>query len=266
MMKNLVIKCGGSTIEKLPSSFFKELVELKNVHDIQPIIVHGGGPSISTLLSALKVETTFVNGLRMTTEPVLEVVEMILSGSMNKHLVRQVMKAGGNALGLSGVDGKFLMAKPISNAEELGLVGEIEEVNKQLLIAVMAQGVIPIISPVAVDNHGQHYNINADLAAAAIACAFKSTLCLVTDVDGVKVGNVIATDLSDTQVTSLIEEEHITGGMIPKVNAAISCLVNGVSKVGIINGATPEALTQFALEKTGVGTTFHLEEVMEKSV
>lgn len=265
-MKALVIKCGGSTIEKLPSSFFKELVELKNIHDIQPIIVHGGGPSISKLLSTLKVETTFVNGLRKTTEPVLEVVEMILSGTTNKHLVRQVMKAGGNALGLSGVDGKFLMAKPITNVDDLGLVGEIEQVNKQLLIAIMAQGVIPIISPVAVDNQGQHYNINADLAAAAIACAFHSTLCMVTDVDGVKVGKSIASNLSDIQVSSLIEENHITGGMIPKVKAAISCLENGVSKVGVINGSTPDALTLFALDKFGVGTTFYLEEVMEKSV
>lgn len=265
-MKALIIKCGGSTIENLPFSFYKELVELKSIHDIQPIIVHGGGPSISSLLSTLNVETTFVNGLRMTTEPVLEVVEMVLSGSMNKHLVRQVMKAGGNALGLSGVDGKFLMAKPISNAEELGLVGEIEWVNKQLLIAVMSQEVIPIISPVAVDNKGQHYNINADLAAAAIACAFHSSLCMVTDVDGVKVGESIVASLSDSQVVRLIEETHITGGMIPKVNAAISCLVNGVTKVGIINGATPDALTLFALGQGGVGTTFYLEEVMEKSV
>ncbi|KMJ59528.1 acetylglutamate kinase [Bacillus sp. LL01] len=265
-MKSLVIKCGGSTIEKLPSTFYTELVELKTIHDIQPIIVHGGGPSISSLLSAMKVETTFVNGLRKTTEPVLEVVEMVLSGSMNKHLVRQVMKAGGIALGISGVDGKFLIAKPISNAEELGLVGEIVEVNRQILAPFMKQGIIPIISPVAVDNQGQHYNINADLAAAAIAEAFGSPLCMVTDVDGVLVGDSIAANLSDTEVAILIEESHITGGMIPKVNAAVSCLMKGVSKVGIINGSTPDALTQFTLSECEVGTTFYLEEVMEKSV
>ncbi len=265
-MKSLIIKCGGSTIDQLSPSFYTELVELMNIHHIQPIIVHGGGPSISTILSTLKVETTFVNGLRKTTKPVLEVVEMILSGSMNKHLVRQVMKAGGNALGLSGVDGKFLMAKPISNAEELGLVGEIVEVNRQLLEPFMAQGIIPIISPVAVDNSGQHYNINADLAAAAIAEAFHAPLCMVTDVDGVLVGDSKAAKLSNTEVNMLIEESHITGGMIPKVRAAVSCLMKGVSKVGIINGSTPDALTQFALDKVGVGTTFYLEEVMEKSV
>ncbi|WP_404441849.1 acetylglutamate kinase [Sutcliffiella horikoshii] len=265
-MKSLVIKCGGSTVGKLSPSFFTELIELKNKHHIQPIVVHGGGPSISTILSSLNVETTFVNGLRKTTEPVLEVVEMVLSGSMNKHLVRQVMKAGGNAMGLSGVDGKFLMAKPISNAEELGLVGEIVEVNTELLISIMQKGIIPIISPVAVDLNGQHYNINADMAAAALSVAFNSPLCMITDVDGVKVGGSIAGNLSDLEVSSLIEEKQITGGMIPKVEAAVQCLTKGVSKVGIINGTSSDALTGFALNESSFGTSFYLEEVMKKSV
>ncbi|MGD6775069.1 MULTISPECIES: acetylglutamate kinase [Bacillaceae] len=265
-MKSLVIKCGGSTVEKLSSSFFTELVELKTKHHIQPIVVHGGGPSISSILSSLNVETTFVNGLRKTTEPVLEVVEMVLSGSMNKHLVRQVMKAGGNAIGLSGVDGKLLVAKPISNAEELGLVGEIVEVNTELLIPIMQKGIIPIISPVAVDTNGQHYNINADMAAAAISIAFRSPLCMITDVDGVHVGGSIASSLSDLEVYRLIEEKQITGGMIPKVEAAVQCLRQGVSMVGIINGTENDALTSFALNDHLFGTSFYLEEVMEESV
>lgn len=266
IMNILVIKCGGSTIEKLSPSFFTELVELKNKHQIQPIVVHGGGPSISTILSSLDVETTFVKGLRKTTEPVLEVVEMVLSGSMNKHLVRQVMKAGGNAMGLSGVDGKFLIAKPIANAEELGLVGEIVDVNKELLLPIMEQGIIPIISPVAVDTDGQHFNINADMAAAAVATAFRAPLCMITDVDGVLVGDSIMSKLSDIEVYSLIENNRITGGMIPKVEAAIQCLLKGVSKIGIINGTATDALTNFALNHTSAGTSFYLEEVMEKSV
>jgi len=265
-MKSLVIKCGGSTVEKLSPSFFKELVELKTKHHIHPIVVHGGGPSISSILSSLNVETTFVNGLRKTTEPVLEVVEMVLSGSMNKHLVRQVMKAGGNAIGLSGVDGKFLVAEPISNAEELGLVGEIVEVNAELLIPIMHKGIIPIISPVAVDTDGQHYNINADMAAAAIATTFLAPLCMITDVDGVLVAGSVASMLSDLEVYSLIENNQITGGMIPKVEAAIQCLTKGVSQIGIINGTSKNALTDFALNLNGAGTSFYLEEVMEKSV
>lgn len=265
-MESLVIKCGGSTIGKLSPSFFKELVELKNKHQIQPIVVHGGGPSISTILSSLNVETTFVNGLRKTTEPVLEVVEMVLSGSMNKHLVRNVMKAGGNAIGLSGVDGKLLLAEQIANAEELGLVGEIVDVNKELLLPIMQQGIIPIISPVAVDTEGQHYNINADMAAAAVATAFGAPLCMITDVDGVLVGDSVASKLSDSEVYTLIENKHITGGMIPKVEAAIQCLKKGVTQIGIINGITKDALTYFALNHTGAGTSFYLEEVMEKSV
>ncbi|WP_226681519.1 acetylglutamate kinase [Sutcliffiella horikoshii] len=265
-MKSLVIKCGGSTVEKLSASFFTELVELKTKHHIQPIVVHGGGPSISNILSSLNVETTFVNGLRKTTEPVLEVVEMVLSGSMNKHFVREIMKAGGNAMGLSGVDGRFLMAEPIANAEELGLVGEIVDVNKELLLTIMQQGIIPIISPVAVDKDGQHYNINADMAAAAVATAFRAPLCMITDVDGVLVGDSVVSKLSDLEVNSLIESNQITGGMIPKVEAAIQCLTKGVSKIGIINGTTRDALIDFALNHTGAGTSFYLEEVMEKSV
>ncbi|TYS62628.1 acetylglutamate kinase [Sutcliffiella horikoshii] len=265
-MKILVIKCGGSTIEKLSTSFFTELVGLKNKHQIQPIVVHGGGPSISSILSSLHVKTTFVNGLRKTTESVLEVVEMVLSGSTNKHLVRQIMKAGGNAMGLSGVDGKFLIAEPIANAEELGLVGEIVDVNKELLLPIMQQGIIPIISPVAVDTDGQHYNINADMAAAAVATAFRAPLCMITDVDGVLVGDSVASKLSDIEVYGLIDSNQITGGMIPKVEAAIQCLSKGVSKIGIINGTTCDALTHFALNHTCAGTSFYLKEVMEKSV
>lgn len=265
-MNSLVIKCGGSTVEKLSASFFTKLVELKTKHHIHPIVVHGGGPSISNILSSLNVETTFVNGLRKTTEPVLEVVEMVLSGSMNKHLVRQVMKAGGDAMGLSGVDGRLLLAEPIANAEQLGLVGEIVDVNKELLLPIMQQGIIPIISPVAVDTQGQHYNINADMAAAAIATALCAPLCMITDVDGVLIGDSVATKLSDIEVYNLIESKHITGGMIPKVEAAIQCLRKGVSKIGIINGNSTNALTHFALNDTGAGTSFYLEEVMEKSV
>ncbi|CAG9621659.1 acetylglutamate kinase [Sutcliffiella rhizosphaerae] len=264
-MKMLVIKCGGSTVDVLPSSFFTEIVKLKS-NGIHPIIVHGGGPAITELLHTLDVETVFVNGLRKTTVPVLDVVEMVLSGNVNKLIVRHIIKAGGIALGLSGVDGMLLKAKPLENSEELGLVGEIFEVNKNLLLTLINEGIIPVISPVAVDKQGQHYNTNADLAAAAIAKHFQAPLCMVSDVDGVLLnGNVIPT-ISDLEVTKLIEEQHITSGMIPKVKAAISCLKSGVEKVGIVNGSKANLVHKFATGEAVAGTTFYIEEVLKQHV
>ncbi|QFT89161.1 Acetylglutamate kinase [Bacillus sp. THAF10] len=259
-MNALVIKCGGSTIDKLPTSFFTDLVELRN-KGFHPIIVHGGGPNISSLLSSLNVETLFVNGLRKTTEPVLEVVEMVLSGSLNKHIVRKILKAGGKSMGLSGVDGRLLEAEPVANTNELGLVGEIIQVNIELLSMLLLQDYIPVISPVAVDKAGQHYNINADLAAAAIANELYAPLCMVSDVDGVLVNEKVIPAISENEIARLIEEKQITGGMIPKVQAAVISLHAGVKKVSILNGETPGALQTFVATEGTVGTTFYIEEV-----
>jgi acetylglutamate kinase len=265
-LKTIVIKCGGSTINQLSPSFFSEVVKMKSEGVIQPVIVHGGGPAISELLATLNVETTFINGLRKTTAPVLEVAEMILSGSLNKKVVRELIKAGGMAVGLSGVDGMLLQAEPIANAEELGLVGEIICVNKEFLTTLFKQNMIPVISPVAVDRNGQHYNINADLAAAAIANKLNGSLYLVTDVDGVMIEGKVANQLSNVDISSLIEDKSITGGMIPKVTAAINCLHQGVSEVAIFNGSKENALYSLANGQSKIGTKLFLEEVMKQSV
>lgn len=263
-MEYLIIKCGGSIINKLPTSFYKDIVEIKQQGNIQPIIVHGGGPTISAVLTAMEIESTFVNGLRKTTEPVLEVVEMILSGSVNKELVRKIMQAGGLGFGLSGVDGMLLEAKAIENSEKLGLVGEIINVNTELLFHVMEKELIPVISPVAVNKVGQNYNINADLAAASIAKSLHGSLCLITDVEGVLLDGTIKHVLSDKEVYSFIENEKITGGMIPKVQAAIDCLKEGVKEVAIINGEKEHALQHFVTANHSVGTTFYLKEAMKQ--
>ncbi|AST91612.1 MULTISPECIES: acetylglutamate kinase [Sutcliffiella] len=260
-MNYLVIKCGGSIFEQLSPSFFEELVQIQKEKEFVPIIVHGGGPSITKTLSSLEIETKFVNGLRQTTPEVLDVVEMILSGSLNKQIVRNIIKAGGKAIGISGVDGMFLEAKPVQNADEIGLVGEITNVRTEIVKMITDMDGIPVISPIAVDLFGQHYNINADLAAAAIAKSLEGTICLVTNVAGVLVDGEVQSSLSNKQVEQLIESQQITGGMIPKVHSAIDCLENGVSNVVIIDGTTKQSLTRFTKGEHS-GTFFYLEEEM----
>ncbi|MGD6834008.1 acetylglutamate kinase [Sutcliffiella halmapala] len=261
-MEYLVIKIGGSVVEKVPSSFYKDLVKMKVQHGVQPVLVHGGGPNISSHLELMKIQSPFINGIRKTTEPVLQVVEMILSGSMNKEIVRNIIKAGGNAFGLSGVDGMLLEAKLLESEVDLGLVGEILSVNQGILQQFAASDLIPVVSPVAVDKLGKSYNINADSAAAAIAKALQASLCIVTDVDGVFVNDKVIPAISDLEAGRLIENQTITGGMIPKVQAAFQTLKEGVKEVVILNGASEQILLDF-IQGNAVGTTFYLKEAMK---
>ena len=168
-MKYAVIKCGGSVLENLPKSFYEDVVKLHQSGEWAPVIVHGGGPLITSLLKTLHVETTFVNGLRVTNHEVLDVVEMVLSGSVNKQVVRNLIEAGGKALGVSGVDGMLLKARPVNEAKTIGFVGEVTEVNKKIIEDIADQGFIPVISPIGIDSSSQRYNINGDVAAAAVA-------------------------------------------------------------------------------------------------
>lgn len=161
-----VIKCGGSTLEALPNTFFQELVELKN-EGFAPVIVHGGGPAISEKLQRMNVEPRFVEGLRVTDEATLEVVEMVLTGQINKYVVRRIQAAGGKAVGISGMDGGMIQAKKWK--QELGYVGEIESVDPNLILQLSDLGYIPVVSPLGIGDDGQHYNINADTAAGAVA-------------------------------------------------------------------------------------------------
>ena len=184
-MKSIVIKCGGSVFESLPESFYQEIVQLQESGRCFPILVHGGGPIISKLLSKLNIPTTFQKGLRVTTKEVLDVVEMVLNGLINKNIVSRLIQTGGTSVGLSGVDGSLIKAEQLDKNKELGWVGKVTEVNGKFLKAFKEQGLIPVVSPIGIGSAGEHYNINADAVAAAIAQAFRAPLCFVTDVPGI---------------------------------------------------------------------------------
>ncbi|MED3562458.1 acetylglutamate kinase [Bacillus xiapuensis] len=262
-MKYLVIKCGGSVLENLPRSFYEDIVQIHESGEWTPIIVHGGGPLITGLLKNLNVETTFVNGLRVTSLQVLDVVEMVLSGSVNKQVVRNIIEAGGNAYGVSGVDGSLLKAKPVENSEVIGFVGEVVDVNKSVVENIIHQGYIPVISPIGIDENGQRYNINGDIAASAVAKALEASLCFISDIPGILIetnGEKKKLDqVSKAAVEELIHNQTIYGGMIPKVTAAIDGLVHNIPEVAILNGFDKNSLIDYVNGKK-IGTKIVLEE------
>lgn len=261
-MNFVIIKCGGSVFERLPSSFYKNIAEIHKQGEWQPVIVHGGGPLISKLLDQTGVSTTFVDGLRVTTNDVLDVVEMALSGAINKQIVRKLTETGVKAVGLSGVDGKLLQAKPIAQADKLGYVGEVEQVYTDIIKTVSREGMIPVISPVGVDNNGQRYNINADMAASAVAQALHAKLCFVSDIPGiykeVNGEKKVFHYLNEEKINHLIEEKVITDGMIPKVKSAIDALYKNVTEVSIVDGMEENGLLQF-MQGQSIGTRIALE-------
>ncbi|QDP41815.1 acetylglutamate kinase [Radiobacillus deserti] len=257
-MSYVVIKCGGSIVDSLPDSFYENLVAIQKEGAWKPVIVHGGGPSITNLLDQIDIPTQFVQGLRVTTNQVLEVVEMALSGSVNKQMVQQIAKAGGKAFGWSGVDGGFLKAKPASNVKALGFVGEIHEVETSYVEQLTNLGLIPVISPISMDVNGQKYNINADVAAASIAQALQARLCFISNISGIYNKNQnIVHEATREEIQDMISEKVIIGGMIPKVLSAIDALEKGVPEVAIVNGLEPNNLQQF-LEGKAIGTRLYL--------
>lgn len=262
-MKYLVIKCGGSVLENLPRSFYEDIVKMKEAGEWTPVIVHGGGPLINQLLKSLNIETKFVNGLRVTNHDVLDIVEMVLSGMVNKQVVRNIAEVGGTAFGVSGVDGSLLKAEPTADAQTLGFVGEVVEVNKNVIEGIVSQGYIPVISPIGIDANGQRYNINGDIAASAIAKALQANLCFISDIPGILVEEDGAKKkldkVSKAIIEELIENKTIYGGMIPKVKAAIDGLVHNISEVAIINGFEKSSLLDYVNGKN-TGTKIVLEE------
>jgi acetylglutamate kinase len=239
-----VLKCGGSTLDQLQDSFYDELIQLKQ-DGFAPVIVHGGGPAISSTLAAFGVEAKFVNGLRVTDEATLKVVEMILIGQTNKQIVKRLKGAG---FGFSGIDGQIIEAKQMDPA--WGWVGTITRIQPEPIHQLSKLGFIPVISPVGIDHQGQSYNINADTAAGALASALGvGRLLVVTDVPGVMKGGAVLPELTVSEVKQFIASEVIYGGMIPKVQAAIDALEK-VQEVLIIN---PESLQQ-AVRGEPVGT------------
>jgi acetylglutamate kinase len=266
--KTFVIKYGGHAMgnRELAEIFARDVVLLKQV-GINPIVVHGGGPQIGEMLQRLAVHSEFIDGLRVTDAQTVDVVEMVLSGTINKQIVSAINAAGGTAIGLSGKDGNLLQARklrrtkrdPESNIEkllDLGFVGEPQHVNPQILTALEQAGMIPVIAPIGIGANGETYNINADTVAGAVAAAAGATrLLLLTDVAGVKDKNGELIDSLDvTEVRALTEDGTISGGMIPKLETAMSAVEQGVDAAVIIDGRVPHALLLEIFTDQGVGT------------
>ncbi|ANB56039.1 acetylglutamate kinase [Anoxybacillus sp. B7M1] len=235
MEGTIVIKCGGSVLNELSSSFFQSLQALhaqgKNI-----VIVHGGGPEIGQMLKQLAIESEFVNGLRKTTKEGLDVVEMVLAGKVNKQLVSLLWQYHLPGAGVSGVDGRLLEAAPL-DLERLGYVGTVTRVNASFLAHFLRVRYIPVIAPIGCDQNGQKYNINADTAAGAIAQALRAQqLIFVTDVPGVLHNGSLVEYATAEEIEKMIEDGIISGGMIPKVKAALSALSDSLPEVMIVSG------------------------------
>ena len=259
--KTIVIKYGGHAMETIEGkrSFALDMVLLKYV-GINPVIVHGGGPQINTLLEQVGVQSSFVGGMRVTDASTMEIVEMVLVGKVNKEIVNCINLAGGRAVGLSGKDGNLLIAEKIyhtANGEkkDIGQVGTITKVNPLVIETLDKEKFIPVIAPIGCDNNGITYNINADIAAGKLAEALKAEkLILLTDVEGVKIdGNLIST-LHKDEVDNLIISNKISGGMIPKVNCCLGALKEGVGKTHIIDGRVEHAVLLEIFTDAGIGT------------
>ncbi|HHO42286.1 MAG TPA: acetylglutamate kinase [Epsilonproteobacteria bacterium] len=260
--QKIVVKYGGAaqTSDRLKMQFAQDIVLLHYV-GLRPIIVHGGGKSITDLLAQLGQGTEFIDGQRVTTKEVMRVVEMVLSGEINKEIVSLLNTQGAKAIGISGKDGHFLEAVP-KDFEKFGYTGVIEHVNPELVDDIIDDGFIPVIAPIASSNTVGHpgFNINADLAASKIAVALKANKVLfLTDTAGVldKEGNLL-TNLSVERTNELKTDKTIHGGMVPKVDACIEALRGGVSRAHIIDGRVEHSLLLEILTSSGVGTFIEL--------
>ncbi|WP_035589297.1 acetylglutamate kinase [Hippea jasoniae] len=261
--KTMVIKYGGSAMidEKLRESFSKDVSLLKYV-GIHPVVVHGGGPEIAHILNKLHIKSEFYKGLRITDEETMEVVVMVLAGKVNKEIVLQINKSGGRAVGISGVDAHIIKAKKkLLEDVDLGLVGDVEEINPEILTHLSEDGYIPVVAPIGVDDSGRRFNINADSVASAVAIGLKAEkLIYLTDTDGVydKNGRLISS-IKISDIDSLINNGTISGGMIPKLLSAREAIEKGVKKVHIINGKRFHSLLEEIFTLDGVGTQIYEE-------
>lgn len=249
-----VVKYGGAvmTDENLKSMIAQDVTLLRKI-GINVVVVHGGGKEITSLADKLNLDTTFVNGQRYTDESMRDVVQMVLAGLINKDIVRRINIHGGRAVGLSGIDANLITVKKVD--ENLGLVGTVTDVNSSFIINLLQNGYLPVIAPIGVDSEGTIHNVNADIAAGPIAASLNAIkLVYITDTDGVQINNERISHLTEAQAKKLIEDEIITGGMIPKVVSALSAIDAGVQKVHIINGKIEHALLLEIFTKEGVGT------------
>ena len=263
-----VIKYGGHAMgsPELAQDFARDIVLLKQV-GINPVVVHGGGPQIKAMLDRLKIKSQFVEGLRVTDAATVEIVEMVLAGSINKQIVTAIQAAGGEALGMSGKDGRLIEATkltrtrrdPESHIEQvldLGFVGQPTCIQTRILKAFEGTDIVPVIAPIGVGADGQTYNINADTAAGAIAAALGARkLIMLTDVEGVqdRDGRLIS-ELSAAQARALMADGTVSGGMIPKLETCLQALDRGVGAAHVLDGRLPHVLLLETFTEAGVGT------------
>ncbi|MDG2035017.1 MAG: acetylglutamate kinase [Pseudomonadales bacterium] len=266
--KTMVIKYGGNAMveDALKENFARDIVLMKLV-GMNPIVVHGGGPQIGDLLERLNIESRFVNGMRVTDNDTMDVVEMVLGGQVNKEIVSLINQQGGQALGLSGKDANLIRASKLevtthspemSTPEiiDIGHVGKVDAINVDLLNAMTQNNLIPVIAPIGVDSAGVTYNINADLVAGRVAAVMGAEkLMLLTNVPGLldKEGKVL-TGLSTTRVDELIADGTITGGMLPKIACALDAVHGGATSAHIIDGTVPHSVMLEIFTDSGVGT------------
>jgi acetylglutamate kinase len=256
--KTIVVKYGGSAMsdETLRASFAVDVVLLKHI-GLRPVIVHGGGPQIGRILDRLGKVSTFVDGLRVTDDETMEVVEMVLGGKVNREIVALIQQGGGRALGLTGNDGDMIrVTRRLEDDRDLGRVGRVVQVDPSPIAAVADAGFVPVIAPLGVDRDGVTHNVNADEAAGAVARALQAEkLILLTDVAGVLDANgELMHQLSAAEARKHIEEGTIREGMIPKVGCCIETLEAGVSSTHIVDGRMLHAILLEIFTDTGVGT------------
>lgn len=262
--KTIVIKYGGNAMinDNLTQTVINDIILMKCI-GINPIIVHGGGPDISNTLTKMNHESKFINGLRYTDETTINVAQMVLTGKVNKDLVKLIEKDGGKAIGLSGIDGSLIKAKKLKIGVDLGYVGEITSVNTELLYLAMNSGFIPVVSSIAIgENDNNSYNINADTCASKIASALKAEkLILLTDVPGVMTDPSDSSTLISTlrlhQIPKLTVDKVINGGMIPKISCCVESVRMGVKKAHIIDGRIEHSLLLELLSEKGIGTEIY---------
>lgn len=249
-----VIKYGGSamTDEKYKEIFIQDIILLRCV-GIKLIIVHGGGDDISLLAEKLGKKPKFVKGHRVTDKEMLEIVEMVLIGKINKDIVKSINNHNIKAIGISGKDANLIIAK--KKNDMLGFVGEVKKINPEILKTLEEKNFIPVIAPVGVDEKGQSYNINADTVAGEIAISIKADkLIYITDTNGVKINGNYAESLNIKDINKYIKQKQITGGMLPKILSAKKAVMSGVKKVHIINGTLEHSLLLEIFTQKGIGT------------
>jgi acetylglutamate kinase len=266
--KTIVVKYGGNAMidEELKNSFARDIVLMKLV-GMHPIVVHGGGPQIGSLLEKLDIKSSFVDGMRVTDSATMDVVEMVLGGLVNKEIVSLLNRNGGKAIGITGKDGDFIRARklkvtrktPDMEAPEIidiGHVGEVASMNPDIIEMLKGSDFIPVIAPIGADENGQSYNINADIVAGKVAqMVMAEKLILLTNIAGVQDANgKVLTGLTTSQVNELIADGTIHGGMLPKIHCALDAVNSGVNSAQIIDGRVPHAVLLEVFTDKGIGT------------